>query len=85
MIALKDNCIHPDTNRPYMKMSVGGTDPYPQDHQEDGFTHAFISEFENPEDRKYFSESDPAHMAFIASMEGIVEKRQVVDFCPGVF
>ena len=48
------------------------------------FTHAFISEFQNAEDRKYYLEKDPAHLEFVASLESVVENVRVVDFEPGV-
>ena len=51
---------------------------------QDAFTHAFISEFQNAEDRKYYLEKDPAHLEFVASLEGVVENVRVVDFEPGV-
>jgi hypothetical protein len=50
-----------------------------------GFTHAFISEFENEEDRKYYLEKDPEHLAVIDSVADIEERVQVIDFVPGVF
>lgn len=52
---------------------------------QDGITHVFISEFENEEDRQYYLKEDPAHLAFIKSVAGIVSKVQVVDFTPGEF
>lgn len=45
----------------------------------------FVSEFEKDEDRQYYLEKDPAHLAFVKSLDGIVAKAQVVDFTPGVF
>lgn len=54
------------------------------DHQS-GISHAFISEFENEEDRKYYLHKDPAHLDFIKSVAGIVAKGQVIDFTPGAF
>lgn len=44
-----------------------------------------MEEFENEEDRKYYLEKDPAHLAFVASVGAVVKKAQVVDFTPGVF
>ncbi|KAK3937142.1 stress responsive A/B barrel domain protein [Diplogelasinospora grovesii] len=84
MLALKDNCLHPQTNKPYVKMAMGGIDNSPEGMQE-GITHVFVSEFESDADRKYYLEEDKAHLAFVNSIEGIVEKAQVVDFSPGVF
>jgi hypothetical protein len=42
-------------------------------------------QFENAEDRKYYLEKDPAHLAFKNSIGAVVKKVQVVDFTPGVF
>lgn len=41
-------------------------------------------EFESEEDRKYYLEQDPAHLAFVQSIGAVVERIQVVDFTPGV-
>lgn len=49
-----------------------------------GFTHAFVYEFENEEDRKYYLEKDPAHLEFVASIGDLVQNVRVVDFTPGV-
>ncbi len=50
-----------------------------------GISHVFVSEFESDGDRKYYLEKDPAHLAFVQSIAGVVAKVQVVDFSPGVF
>jgi hypothetical protein len=42
-------------------------------------------EFENEEDRKYYLEKDPAHLAFVESIGSVLKKAQVVDFTVGVF
>jgi hypothetical protein len=52
---------------------------------QNGITHVFVSEFENEEDRAYYITKDPAHLAFVQSLAGVVEKAQAVDFTPGVF
>jgi hypothetical protein len=44
-----------------------------------------VEEFASEEDRKYYLEKDPAHIAFIQSLGGEIEKIQVVDFTAGVF
>ncbi|KAF8861030.1 stress responsive A/B barrel domain protein [Acephala macrosclerotiorum] len=84
MIALKDECLHPTTNKPYVKMAIGGKQNSPEGLAA-GITHAFVEEFENEEDRKYYLETDPAHLAFVKSIGAVVKKAQVVDFTPGVF
>jgi hypothetical protein len=50
-----------------------------------GISHAFVVEFDNETDRKYYLESDPAHLGFIESLKGVIARAQVVDFVPGVF
>ena len=42
-------------------------------------------EFENEQDRKYYMETDPAHLAFVKTLGPVLIKSQVVDFTPGVF
>ncbi|RDW60260.1 hypothetical protein BP5796_11866 [Coleophoma crateriformis] len=84
MLALKDKCLHPTTNTPYVKMAMGGKENSPEGIA-GGITHAFVEEFENEEDRKYYLEKDPAHLAFVESVGPMVKKAQVVDFTPGVF
>jgi hypothetical protein len=44
-----------------------------------------VVELDNEEDRNYYLEKDPAHLAFVKSIGGVVKKAQVVDFTPGVF
>lgn len=48
-------------------------------------SHVFVSEFDTPEDRKFYLEEDPAFREAVESIEGIVERRQVVEFSPGEF
>ncbi|KAH7629633.1 dabb-domain-containing protein [Sordaria sp. MPI-SDFR-AT-0083] len=57
-----------------------------QEEVQDGrISHVFVSEFDTPEDRKFYLEEDPAFREFVESIEGIVEGRQVVEFSPGEF
>jgi hypothetical protein len=53
--------------------------------KKNGITHAFISEFENEQDRDYYVKEDPAHQAFVAFAGAFLEKAQVVDFNKDVF
>lgn len=105
MLALKNHCLHPTAQKPYIKSSSGGADNSPEgsqvrlttsmshlpqnltnsSRQKDGITHAFVFEFESAEDRDYYVNSDPAHLAFVRSLDGIIEKVQVIDFTPSVF
>ncbi|KAK5010361.1 hypothetical protein LTR60_004983 [Cryomyces antarcticus] len=84
MLALKDKCMHPTTNKPYVKSYGGGRDTSPEGHQ-GGFSHGFVSEFESEEDRKYYLEEDPAHLKFVASLKDIIQNVRVLDFVPGEF
>ncbi|KAH8668407.1 hypothetical protein BX600DRAFT_510504 [Xylariales sp. PMI_506] len=84
MLALKSNCKHPETQGEYVSSSVGGINNSPE-NATNGFTHAFISQFATEEDRTYYLEKDPAHLDFVKSLDGLLEKHQVLDFTPGVF
>lgn len=74
MVGLAEKCIHPTSNKPYVKSHGGGRDNSPEGQQvvvapfpiiiyarcdsdthlrQGAFSHGFICEFENPEDRKY--------------------------------
>lgn len=50
-----------------------------------GFSHGFVSQFENEKDRQYYLEKDPAHLEFVASLKDIIQNVRVVDFEPGKF
>jgi hypothetical protein len=50
-----------------------------------GFSHGFVSYFESEADREYYLEQDPAHLAFVKGLEGVIQNVRVVDFSPGVF
>ena len=84
MLALKTNCIHPDTGKPYIKASSGGVNNSIEGLA-DGFTHAFVVEFESVEDRDYYVKKDPAHAAFLKSLGGVLVKPLVIDFTAGAF
>ncbi|KAK2764463.1 hypothetical protein FQN54_009158 [Arachnomyces sp. PD_36] len=82
MLALKDQCLHPETKKPYIKSSLGGRDISIENIQH-GITHAFVVEFENEADRNHYVKEDPAHLAFVKSIGQHVTKAQVIDFVPG--
>ncbi|KAF2454707.1 stress responsive A/B barrel domain-containing protein [Lineolata rhizophorae] len=84
MLALRDTCVHPTSKQPYIKTAMGGRDNSPEGMQ-GGLTHAFIVEFSNEEDRRYYLEEDAAHQAFVASIKDMLAQLRVVDFTPGVF
>ncbi|KAJ5121670.1 uncharacterized protein N7515_009631 [Penicillium bovifimosum] len=83
MLALKDNCIHRSSQKPYIISASGGKDNSPEGIQ-NGITHAFVVEFASAADRDYYVESDPAHQAFVKSLDGLIEKAQAIDFTNGV-
>jgi len=85
MLALRQNCIHPTTDKPYILDSSGGRDNSPEGHQVGAFSHAFVSHFASDEDRRYYLEEDPAHLAFVKSLEGIIQNVRIVDYNPGKF
>ncbi|KAJ5218684.1 uncharacterized protein N7498_000783 [Penicillium cinerascens] len=84
MLALRDNCLHPTSQKPYIKTSSGGADNSPEGIQ-NGITHAFVVEFASAEDRDYYVHKDPVHQAFVRSLDGVIEKAQAVDYTPGVY
>ncbi|KAJ7720801.1 hypothetical protein B0H16DRAFT_1603935 [Mycena metata] len=84
LLALKDKCLDPQTNKPYLKAVSGGKNNSPEGLNGD-FTHAFVIEFANEEDREYYLKKDPQHLGFVKGIAGIVSKAQVIDFVPGVF
>jgi len=85
MVALKDQCIHPTTQKPYILQSSGGRDNSEEGHQVGGFSHGFVSHFASQEDRNYYIEKDPAHLAFVKSLDGVIQNVRVVDYEPGEF
>ncbi|KAF4552073.1 Hypothetical protein D9617_11g009200 [Elsinoe fawcettii] len=78
-----DNCKHPKTGLPYVRSHGGGRDNSPEGLQ-GGFTHGFVYEFDNEEDRDYYVKDDPAHLDFVASIKDVVQGARVVDFTPDV-
>ncbi|KAJ4132846.1 hypothetical protein NW754_015660 [Fusarium falciforme] len=83
-LELKGNCIHPTTNTVYITSLKGGQDNSPEGLQ-NGITHGFVAEFSSVEDRDYYVKTDPAHQAFVKSLDGLIEKAIVVDFNDGVY
>jgi len=83
MLALKSTCLHPTSQKPYVKSLLGGRDNSPEGLQK-GITHAFVVEFDNEKDRDYYAKEDPVHRKFVESLGGMVNA-QVVDIRPGVF
>lgn len=48
-------------------------------------THRFVVEFASLEDRDYYVTKDPAHQAFVKTLNGVVEKPTVLDFTDGLY
>jgi hypothetical protein len=44
-----------------------------------------VVEFENEEDREYYLNKDPEHLAFVDYVKQLVQNIRVVDFEPGKF
>ncbi|KAG6150562.1 hypothetical protein E4U37_005997 [Claviceps purpurea] len=88
LLALKDNCIHASTKKPYLLSLKGGRDMSIEGFQS-GHTHVFVSEFASEAERNHYVREDPVHRAFvekwILSSDSIVEKAFVVDFVAGKF
>ncbi|KAI7908558.1 stress responsive A/B barrel domain-containing protein [Pyricularia oryzae] len=72
MVALKDKCLHPESQAPYIKSMSGGKDNSPENLQ-------------RSEDRDYYVAKDPAHQLFVKTAGQIIEKAIVVDYTIGVF
>ncbi|KAB5559572.1 stress responsive A/B barrel domain-containing protein [Coniochaeta sp. 2T2.1] len=84
MLALKNTCLDPVTKKPYILSVTGGKDNSIEDRTS-GISYAFIVEFDSPEKRNYYVNTDPSHQAFKAAAGGIIEKAIVVDFSDGKF
>ncbi|MCJ1461950.1 hypothetical protein MMC07_000550 [Pseudocyphellaria aurata] len=79
---MKDACIHPATNKPYIKSAIGGRDNSPSGYQR-GMTHAFVMEFENEADQHYYLTQDSSHTGLVQYIRDAVEGVQLIDFIPG--
>ncbi|EGX96688.1 stress responsive A/B barrel domain protein [Cordyceps militaris CM01] len=84
MLALKDNCIHAATQKPYIVHSHGGTDNSIEGFQH-GISHVFVVEFASVEDRTYYVKEDPVHSRYVQKLLPFLVKPTVVDFTPGEF
>ncbi|KAM0326623.1 hypothetical protein ACHAQA_006492 [Verticillium albo-atrum] len=84
MLKLKDICVNPKTQEPYILSMKGGKDNSPDGFQ-NGATHAFVVEFANEKDRDYYAQHDPAHIAVGQELAGSVSTVSVVDFADSVY
>ncbi|EUC39037.1 hypothetical protein COCVIDRAFT_35306 [Bipolaris victoriae FI3] len=82
MLALKDKCIHPTSQKPYIKSFSGGKNNSPEGHS-GNFTHGFVVEFESEEDRDYYVYKDPAHQDFVKLAGEVANGVKVFDYEPG--
>ncbi|KAL9007572.1 MAG: hypothetical protein Q9173_007188, partial [Seirophora scorigena] len=84
MLALKEDCVRKGTGERYIVSSKGGRNCSVESVKA-SFTHGFVVEFANDADRMYYVEEDPAHLAFVESLKGVVTNAGVVDFVPDAF
>ncbi|KAJ6118648.1 Major facilitator superfamily domain general substrate transporter [Penicillium samsonianum] len=49
-----------------------------------GFTHVYVTQFDNEEDRDYYLRKDAAHEEFGKIVGPLFKSAQVNDFVPGV-
>ncbi|PQE09137.1 stress responsive A B barrel domain-containing protein [Rutstroemia sp. NJR-2017a WRK4] len=84
MLSLAEQCVHPETKKPYILSASGGRDCSPEGHQ-GGFSHGFVSHFATASDRDYYLNSDEAHLAFVKKIGPVVQNVRVVDYEMGVF
>ncbi|OJJ70160.1 hypothetical protein ASPBRDRAFT_181827 [Aspergillus brasiliensis CBS 101740] len=80
--ALREECLWPETSKPYIVSIKGGADVSVEGLQ-NGISHAFVFVFENIEHRDYFVKSDPAHLLLLQGVKSSLAKVQVVDFVDG--
>ncbi|RPB17377.1 hypothetical protein P167DRAFT_561665 [Morchella conica CCBAS932] len=84
-IALKSTCLHPKTGKPYMLSVKAGRDNSPEGIQ-NGFTHLFVMEFENAEDRDYYVAKDPVHQVYVKMLGALpIGAVMVMDFEGGCY
>ncbi|KAJ5604788.1 hypothetical protein N7510_009942 [Penicillium lagena] len=84
MLALKEQCIHPETESSYLKSCVGGKDISVQGIQK-GMSHLFVVEFNSIADRDYYALHDPVHLEFVKWSESVTSNVQALDFTHGRF
>ncbi|CAH0047333.1 unnamed protein product [Clonostachys solani] len=84
MLGLRQKCIHPTTQKPYIKVSYGGKENSVEGLH-DGYTHIFIVEFDSTEDRTYYALKDPAHSEYSKLIGSVAAQVHVVDFTDGVY
>jgi hypothetical protein len=99
MLALSEKCLHPTSQKPYIKSFTGGKNNSPEGHAvcepwtlhperllistKDPHTHGFVVEFETAEDRDYYVYKDPAHQEFVQFAGQVANGVKVLDYEPG--
>ncbi|KAI1187683.1 hypothetical protein F5B17DRAFT_398859 [Nemania serpens] len=83
MVTLESKLLHPVTKKTYVRNRIGGINNSPEGRAR-GFTHGYICEFDNEEDRTYYLEADPAHIEWVQYVKPFIADALVVDFVNGV-
>ncbi|RSH81097.1 uncharacterized protein EHS24_008531 [Apiotrichum porosum] len=83
MLALKHQCVR--DGKPYIRSAVGGKQTNKEGH-DGGMQVVYLVEFENQADADYYTDHDPAHIAFKNTLGGLgFAGVTVLDFTPGEF
>ncbi|MCJ1470135.1 hypothetical protein MMC07_008780 [Pseudocyphellaria aurata] len=83
-LSLKEKCVRPDTQQPYIRNLTGGIDNSIENAQQ-GTTHGFIVEFDNLADRDYYRDIDPVFQKFVKDVGADFNVVIVVDYSQNVF
>ncbi|KAI1170704.1 hypothetical protein F4777DRAFT_568278 [Nemania sp. FL0916] len=83
MVTLEEKLLHPVTKKTYVRNRIGGINNSPEGRAR-GFTHGYICEFDNEEDRTYYLEADPAHIEWVQYVKPFIADAMVVDFVNGI-
>ncbi|KAJ5518685.1 Major facilitator superfamily domain general substrate transporter [Penicillium expansum] len=93
-LALKDQCVRAESETPYITNQMAGKDISVENKAgyqvhlgiyRGGFTHVYVTQFDNEEDRDYYLRKDAAHAEFGKIVGPLFESAQVNDFVPGAF
>ncbi|KAL4756990.1 Dabb family protein [Aspergillus foveolatus] len=82
--ALKDQCVRAESKTPYIADQMAGKD-ISVENLTGGFTHVYVTQFDNKEDRDYYLKEDAAHAEFGKIVGPLFKSAQVNDFVPGEF
>lgn len=77
-MGLTQTCVSVNSGKPYI-VSLHGGDNVNTEGLSKNFNWAFVSEFANAEDLKYYVETDPAHAEAKALMKDVVKDVFVYD------